>query len=78
MWADPVMAGFRYLFNIYIYGVRGVWIQLLGGGQWACARVILTLCECIWNVPVVLIVLPAFDDTSSLSSPPDQMVYPCV
>ena len=60
---------------IYIYGVKGVWIQLLGGqGTHAC--VILVLWECIWNAPVVLLVLPAFDDTGSLGSLPRQVVYP--
>ena len=53
----------------------GVWVQLLGvqGGP-AC--VILVLRECIWNAPEVSLVVPAFDDTSSLGSPPTQVVYP--
>ena len=46
------------------------------GHQGACARVILVLCECIWNATVISFFLPAFDDTSSLSSPPHQVVYP--
>ena len=32
-------------------------------------RVILVLCECIWSAPMILLVLPAFDDTSSLGCP---------
>ena len=40
------------------------------GGQGARARVILLLCECIWNAPSVSLVLLAFDDTGSLGSPP--------
>ena len=35
----------------------------------------LFLCEYIWNEPVVSLVLPAFDDTGSLSSPPHQVVW---
>ena len=53
----------------------GVWVQLLGS-QWARARVIVVLRECIWNAPTVSLVLPALDDTSSLGSPPRQDVYP--
>ena len=53
----------------------GIWVQLLAG-QGACARVILVLCESIWNVPMVSLVLTAFDDPSSLGSPPRQVVYP--
>ena len=44
--------------------------------QGACARVILVLRECIWNVPAVSLDLPTFDDTSSLGSPPREVVYP--
>ena len=36
----------------------------------------LFLSVCIWNAPVVLLVLQAFDNTSSLGSPPCQVVYP--
>ena len=58
---------------IYIYGVEGVWVQLLGSqGVYAC--VILILSECIWDAPVILLVLPAFDNTGSLGSPPHQVV----
>ena len=32
--------------------------------------VILVLCESIWNTPVILLLLPVFDDTGSLGSPP--------
>ena len=42
-------------------------------GQGPSAHVILVLRECIWNVPVVL---PDFDNTVSLGSPPHQVVYP--
>ena len=41
-------------------------------------RVILVLHECISNVSVVSLVLPAFDDTDSLGSSPRQVVYPLV
>ena len=44
-------------------------------GQGVCARVILVLRECIWNASAVLLVLPTFDDTDSLGSPPRQLVY---
>ena len=54
---------------------EGVWVQLLGG-QEVRAVVILVLRECIWNVPVASLVLPAFDDTGFLGSPPCQVVYP--
>ena len=61
---------------IYIGGgVDGVWVQLFVG-QGACDRVILVLRECICNTPAFSLVLPAFDDTSSLGSPPRQVVYP--
>ena len=62
---------------IYIYGVAGVWVHLMGG-QGAYARVILVLHECIWNAPAVSLVLPAFDHTGSLGSLPRQVVYPPV
>ena len=62
---------------IYIYRVGGLWVQLLEG-QGARAHVIVVLRECIWNASAVLLVLPAFDDTGSLGSPPRQMVYPLV
>ena len=45
-------------------------------GQGASARAILILCECIWNVPVISLVLPDFEDTSSLWFPLCQVVYP--
>ena len=37
--------------------------------------VILVLRECISNAPVVSLVLPAFENASSLGSPPHQVVY---
>ena len=58
-----------YKLHTYIrHGVRGVWVKLLGG-QGGRARVILVLCEYIWNAPAVSLVLPAFDDAGSLGSP---------
>ena len=62
---------------MYIYGVGGVWVQLLEG-QGPRARVILVLRERIWNAPAVSLVLPAFNDTGSMGSPPRQLVYPLV
>ena len=44
-------------------------------GRRARAHVILVLRECIWNAPTVSLVLPAFDDTDYLDSPPRQVVY---
>ena len=41
----------------------------------ARARVILVLCECIWNAPAVSLVLPTFDGTGSLDSPLRKVVY---
>ena len=59
---------------IYIpWGVERV--QLLGGSG-GHTRVILVLCESIWYSPAVSLVLPAFDGTGSLGSPPRQAVYP--
>ena len=43
-------------------------VQLLKG-EGARDRIILILHECIWNAPVVSLVLPAFEDTGSLGSP---------
>ena len=60
---------------IYISGVGGVWVQMLGD-LGARVRVILVLRECTWIAPAVSLVLPAFDDTGSLGSPPRQVVYP--
>ena len=39
-------------------------------------HVVLVLYVCIWNAITVTLVLPALDDTCSLSSPPCQVVYP--
>ena len=36
---------------------------------------ILILRECVWNAPMVSLVLLAFDDAGSLGSPPHQVVY---
>ena len=44
--------------------------------QKARARVFLVLREFIWNALAVSIVLPAFDNTSSLGFPPRHVVYP--
>ena len=61
-------------FHAMMREVGGVWVQLLGG-QRAHTHVILVLCECIWNMPVISLVFPAFDNTSSLGSPPHKVVY---
>ena len=53
-------------------GCGGFWVQLLRGQG---ARVVLVLCEYIWNAPAVLAVLPTFNDTGSLGSPPLRLVY---
>ena len=55
---------------MYVYGVEESGFNFGGGGgQGACDRVILVLRERIRNTPVDLLVLKAFDDTGSLSSP---------
>ena len=51
-----------------------VCVQLLEG-QGVRVCVILVLRGFFWNAPAVFLVLPAFDDTGSLGSPPSQMVY---
>ena len=38
--------------------------------------VILLLRECIWKAATVSLVIPVFDDTGSLGSPPRQVFYP--
>ena len=68
--------GYSIIIIIYIYGMGGVWAQLLGGGQGARAPVILALREYFWNAPEDSLVLPAFDDIGSLGSPPHRVVYP--
>ena len=40
----------------------------------ARALVLFVLRECIWNALAVSLILPAFDDTVSLVSPPRQVV----
>ena len=50
--------------------------SIVGGVQGACTCVILVLYKCIWNAPTVSLVLPAFDNTSSLGSPSYWVVYP--
>ena len=45
------------------------------GGQGARARLILVLRKYIWNAPALSLVLPTFDDTGSLNSPPRRVVY---
>ena len=57
----------------YIWG-GGVWVQLLKD-QGARDRVVLVLCDCIWNAHEVSLVLPAFDQTGYLGYPPHQVVY---
>ena len=56
--------------------------MLLLSGQGGCARIILVLHECIWNVTMVLLVLSAFNDTDFLGYPPgstlgDCLPFPC-
>ena len=73
---------------MYLRGARGLLaipafdgggsLGSIVGGQGPRARVILVLRECIRNTPVVLLVFPAFADTSSLGSPPRQVVSPPV
>ena len=50
--------------------------SIVGGGEGARALIILVLHECTWNAAAVSLVLPAFDDTGSIGSPPHHMVYP--
>ena len=45
------------------------------GAQGTHARVLIVLRECFWNAPAVSLVLPTFDFTGSLGSPPRQVVY---
>ena len=74
-WGAPgVLPAARYSHN----NNNMVWgsVGSVVGGSRGRARVILVLCECIWNVPTVSLVLPPFDDTGSLGSPPHQVVYP--
>ena len=61
----------------------GAFVNLLRG-QGVRDRVILVVCECIWNVLVVLLALPTFDDTGSLGDllpiwihPGDCLRFPC-
>ena len=53
-------------------------LELHSRGSGTHTHVIHVLRECIWNVPAVSLFLPAFDDTSSLGSPPRQVFYPPV
>ena len=50
--------------------------SISAGGQGNCARVILVLRPCIWNAPVVSLVLPAFKDTGSPGYPLRRVAYP--
>ena len=60
---------FLYLLLAYF------WVQLLEGqGTRAC--VIFVLHEHNLNAPTPLLILPVFDDTSSLGSPPHQVICP--
>ena len=54
--------------NVELKNFHDLHVTLLGG-QGACARVILVLFECIWNVTAASLVLPAFGDTGYLGSP---------
>ena len=77
MHADPAVAGGgdsiinnkKKKKKIYIYGVWGVWVHLLGF-QGFHVRVILVLRACILNALVFHLVLPTFDVTGSLGFPP--------
>ena len=61
---------------IYIWG-GGSLGSLVGRVKGpAFVLVILVLRECIWNAPSVSLVLPSFDHTGSLGSPPHRVVYP--
>ena len=61
---SALSAAFREIIHIYIYGVVGVWVELLGGGGPECC----CLSEFIWNAPAVSLVPPAFENTCSLGS----------
>ena len=65
-----------WLFNVHMDVGWGESRFNCWGDQGAHAHAILVLCECIWNAPTVSFVLPAFDDTGFLGSPPHQVVYP--
>ena len=54
--------------------VEGVWVQLLE--VQGPALVILVLSEYNQNELVASVVLAAFDNTSSLNSPPCRVIYP--
>ena len=60
--------------KLYIYICVCVCVCRVGGVR-EPALVILLLRECICNGPAVSLVLPLFDDTGSLGSPPHQVVY---
>ena len=49
--------------------------KIVEGNARGLARVILVLRECIWNALRVSLVLPAFDDTVTLGSPPCLVFY---
>ena len=74
MHADPAVAMQRDMVMNNIYMGEGS-LDSFVGGQEVSNCVILVLRECIWNVPVVWLVLPVFDDTSSQGLPPNQVVY---
>ena len=70
--------GFSTILYIYIYIYIYEGWRESGFNCWGVrtrARVILVLRECIWNVPAVSLVLPAFDDTDSLGFPSRWVVY---
>ena len=52
----------------------GIWVQLLGG-QVVEVRVVVFSRGCVWSAPVVSLILPVFDDTGSLGSPPRRVDY---
>ena len=60
---------------VCIYGVMGVWVQLLGH-QGDRPRVFLVVRGCIWSAPAVSLVLLAFDRISSASSVLSPWLHP--
>ena len=67
---------YSLIIYIYIYMEWESLGSIVVGPGGKSTHVILVLSEYIWNAPVVLVSLPAFDDTVSLDSPLHQVVYP--
>ena len=68
-WRSIVSAGCKMIWG------GGVWVQFLES-QGARARITLALRGCIWRTPAVSLVLPTFDATGSMGSPPSWVAYP--